>query len=45
MLIRSVKSHTRKIPSRGEMNAANATMHPHMAGRLRDPATGALGAG
>ena len=37
MLIRSVKSQMKKIPSRGEMNAANATMHPHMVGRLREP--------
>jgi hypothetical protein len=45
MLIRSVKNQMKKIANRGEMNAANATMHPHMAGRLREPAAGALGAG
>src|SRR5215213_5369597 len=45
MLIRSVKSQTKKIANRGEMNAANATMQPHMGGRLSDPAAGALRAG
>ena len=31
MLIRSPKSQMKKIAN-GEMNAANAPMHPHMAG-------------
>ncbi len=35
MLIRSPNSQMRKIASAGEMNAASATRHPHMAGRLR----------
>ncbi len=43
MLIRSVKSQTKKIANRGEMNAANATMQPHMVGRLSEPTAGALG--
>jgi hypothetical protein len=41
MLMRSVKSQMKKIANRGEMNAANATMHPHMAGRLSESAGGA----
>jgi hypothetical protein len=42
MLIRSVKSQMKKMASRGEMNEAKATMHPHMDDeRNRDPA-GAL---
>ena len=42
MLIRSVKSQMKKIPNLGEMNAANATMQPHMVGRLSEPRGGAL---
>ena len=42
MLMRSVNSQMKKTANRGEMNAANATMHPHMAGRLSEPARGAL---
>ena len=45
MLMRSVKSQMKKTANRGEMNAANATMHPHMAGRLSERARGALGRG
>jgi hypothetical protein len=41
--MRSVKSQTKKIAKRGEMNAPRATMHPHMPGRLSDLAGGALG--
>jgi hypothetical protein len=33
----------KKIANRGEMNAANATMQPHMAGRLSEAPGGALG--
>ena len=44
MLIRSVNSQMKKIPSRGEMKAANATMHPHMSGETKRIAGGALAA-
>jgi hypothetical protein len=31
MLIRSLNSQMKKMASRGEMNEARATMHPHIA--------------
>jgi len=41
MLIRSVNSQMKKIPRRGEMKAANATMHPHMSGETKRSVGGA----
>src|SRR5262245_39908559 len=35
MLIRSVNSHRMKSANLGDKNAANATMHPHMAGNTK----------
>jgi hypothetical protein len=42
MLIRSVKSQMKKMASRGEMNEAKATMHPHMDDERNRDSAGAL---